>query len=127
MEKNTPCRIVLATPEPINPNDPGDFDEGWEVYFVTVCWRCKRPILDAADAFVIIHIAPQGTPTTPLGQVKGVFYYDLDSHLEIVHEGCAVGPGIRLPAIFCFNPIARLNFKPQFQVGELPKRKKRPN
>ncbi len=127
MEKNTPYRIVLATPEPINPNDPGDFDEGWEVHFVTNCGRCEKAILDAANAFMVVHIAPQGTPTLPLGQVKGVHYYDLDSHLEIVHENCAVGPGIRLPAIYYFSPTARLNFKPQFQAGESQERKKRPN
>ncbi len=54
-------------------------------------------------------------------------YYDLDSHLEVVHEDCAVGPEIRLPAIYCFNPTARLNFKPQFQAGESQEGKKRPN
>ena len=126
-KKNTPYRVVLATLEPINPNEPGDVDESWEAYFVTNCWRCQRPILDAADAFLVVHIAPQGTPTTPLGQVRGMHFYDLDSHLEIVHKNCAVGPGIRLPAIYCFNPTARLNFKPQFQAGESQEGKKRPN
>lgn len=127
MEKNTPYRIVLATPEPINPNDPGDFDEGWEVYFVTNCGRCGKVILDPANTFLVVHIAPQGTPTLPLGQVKGIHYYDLAGNLEVVHQACAVGPGIRLPAVYYFSPTARLNFKPQFQAGESQEGKKRPN
>ena len=121
MEKNTPYRIVLATPEPTNANDPGEFSEDWEVYFVTNYGRCGKPILDPANAFLVVNIAPQGTPTLPLGQVKGVYFYDLVSHLEIVHESCAVGPGIRLPALYYFCPTVKLNFKPQFEG------KKRPN
>ena len=127
MEKNTPYRIVLATPEPINPNDAGDFDEGWEVHFVTNCGRCGKAILDAVDTFLVVHIAAQGTPTLALGVVKGIHYYDLAGNLEVVHQACAVGPGIRLPAIYYFSPTVRLNFKPQFQAGESQEGKKRPN
>lgn len=126
-KKNTHYRVVLATPEPINPNEPGDFCESWEVHFVTNCGRCGEAILDPADAFMVFHIAPQCTPTLPLGKVKGIHYYDLVSCLEIVHEHCAAGPGIRLAALYYYNPTIRLNFKPQFQAGESQEGKKRPN
>jgi hypothetical protein len=118
-KKNTPYRVVLATLEPTNLNEEGGFSEDWEIHFVTNCGGCGKAILDPVGAFLVVHIAPQGTPTLPLGQVKGVYFYDLVSHLEIVHESCAVGPGIRLPALYYFCPTVKLNFKPQFE-GKKP-------